>query len=295
MLGARLPLSFAILVAACSSNNSGGDDDDDGAPLVCPDDTTSRGAIAFDGVDDYAKTAVDPAFGLATFTLEAWVRRDGDGTTYTTGVGGLGLVPIAGKGLGEGDGSNIDCNYGLGFWGDVLGADFEDMTSGGNHPVMGKTGITRGEWHHVAATYDGAVWRLYLDGALDGEATANAMPRADSIHAFAIGTAVASDGTTHGFLQGSIDELRLWNRARSAGEIADGMYRSIAMGEGLVARWSFDAGGADPTVAVDSVGSRAASLTGAMIVDGDVTLDHGKAPVVASASPADGTATGPDV
>jgi molybdenum cofactor biosynthesis protein MoaC len=36
-------------------------------------------------------------------------------------VGGLQLVPIAGKGRGEADGSTKDCNYTFGFWGDVLG------------------------------------------------------------------------------------------------------------------------------------------------------------------------------
>src|SRR5258705_1940147 len=113
---------LAIFAAACSSDSGGGDDDD--SPLACTDDTNARGAIAFDGVDDHAKTAVDPALGLSTFTIEAWLRRDGDGITYTTGVRGLALVPIAGKGLGEGDGTNIDCNYAFGFWGDVLGADF---------------------------------------------------------------------------------------------------------------------------------------------------------------------------
>jgi hypothetical protein len=282
-----------LACAACSDSSSGGGDDD--TPLACPEDSNPRGAIAFDGVDDYAKTAVDPALGLSTFTIEAWVRRDGEGVTYTTGAGGLRLVPIAGKGLGEGDGSNIDCNYGFGFWGDVLGADFEDMATGANHPVMGKTGIPRGEWHHVAATYDGTTWRLYVDGVLDGEAAANAMPRADSIHPFAIASAVASDGVAHGFLQGAIDELRLWNHARSEDEIADGMYRTIGMADGLLARWSFDADGGDGTTAVDSVGSFHATLTGAQLVADDVTLDHGKAPVVAATSPADGAASGPEV
>jgi hypothetical protein len=288
----RASVVVALIAAGCSSDSSGGDDDDQ-QPLACPDET-GGGAIALDGVDDHAKTELDPALGLSTFTIEAWVRRDGEGTTFTTGAGGLRLVPIAGKGLGEGDGTNVDCNYAFGFWGDVLGADFEDMGAGANHPVMGKTAITRGEWHHVAATYDGMKWRLFVDGTLDAEATANAMPRADSIHPFAIGTAIASDGVPHGFLQGAVDELRLWNRARSADEIADGMYRTIAMGEGLVGRWSFDVGG-DATTAADSVGGRSATLVGAMLVDDDVTLDHGRAPVVANVTPADGTATGPDV
>lgn len=290
----RTSMYFALAAAACSSSHGGGGDDEPPA-LACPDQTGGSGALALDGVDDHAKADGVPAFGLSTFTIEAWVRRDGDGVTYTTGAGGLRLVPIAGKGLGEGDGSNIDCNYGFGFWGDVLGADFEDMATGANHPVFGKTAIARGEWHHVAATYDGTTWRLYLDGELDGEAAANATPRADSVHPFAIGTAIASDGVPHGFLQGAVDELRVWSRARTADEIADGMFRTIAMGEGLVARWSFDTGGADPAVAADSVGMAPVALVGATIIDDDVTLDQGAAPIVAATSPADGTASGPDV
>jgi hypothetical protein len=283
----------SLASVACGSDRAG-DDDGGNQPLVCPEDTGAGGAIAFDGVDDHAKTELVPALGMSTFTIEAWVRRDGDGVTYTTGAGGLRLVPIAGKGLGEGDGSNIDCNYGFGFWGDVLGADFEDMATGANHPVIGKTAIARGEWHHVAATYDGTTWRLYVDGVLDGEAMAAATPRADSIHPFAIGTAIASDATLHGFLHGAIDELRVWDRARSPEDIADGMFRTIAMGEGLVARWAFDGGG-DGAVAADSVGAAPAAVVGASFVAEDVTLDQGKAPVVAQVSPVDGMASGPEV
>ncbi len=283
-----------LALGACSAESgNGGGGDDDGETLACPEDT-GGGAIVFDGVDDYAKTDVDPTLGLSTFTIEAWVRRDGEGTTYTTGAGGLRLVPIAGKGLGEGDGTNIDCNYGFGFAGDVLGADFEDMASGANHPVLGKRAVTRGEWHHVAVTFDGMKWRLYVDGMLDVETAAAAAPRADSIHPFSIGTAVASDGVAHGFFQGAIDELRLWNRARAEDEIADGMYRTIVMGEGLVGRWSFDVGG-DTAIATDDAGGHSAALTGAMLVEDDVSLDHGRAPVVADVAPADGLAVGPDV
>ena len=284
MSGARLLCGIALVAGACSSESRGGGGDDDDTTLACPDDANPPGAIAFDGVDDYAKTELDSKFGLSKFTVEAWVRRDGDGTTFTTGAGGLRLTPIAGKGLGEGDGTNVDCNYAVGIWGDVLGADFEDMATGANHPVMGKTALERGVWNHIAATYDGAKWRLYVNGVLDAEATANATPRADSIHPFSIGSAVASDGLPHGFLQGVVDEVRVWDRARTPDEIADGMYRTIGMGEGLVARWGFDAGDAETL-----------TLTGAMVVEDDVTLDHGSAPVVATVTPADGTAVGPDV
>ena len=37
-----------------------------------------------------------------------------------------------------------------------------------NHPITGVTLIAAdGFWHHAAATYDGATWKLYLDGALE--------------------------------------------------------------------------------------------------------------------------------
>ncbi|HUS29012.1 MAG TPA: LamG-like jellyroll fold domain-containing protein [Kofleriaceae bacterium] len=291
----RFGLLAALAATACHESAGG---DDDATPLECPAETATTGALALDGVDDYARTPkVVPALGLSTFTIETWVRRDGEGVTYTTGAGGLRLVPIAGKGLGEGDKSNVDCNYSVGFWGDVLGADFEDMATGANHPVMGKTAVPRGEWHHIAATYDGAAWRLYLDGKLDAEAVANATPRADSIHPFGIGTAIDSAGAPHGFLAGALDELRVWDRARTPEEIADGMYRSIAMADGLVARWAFDAGGVDPAVADDSVHTAPVALTGGAEVSvADVAaLDHGSAPVVAAVSPADGAASAPGV
>ncbi|MEJ7602661.1 MAG: LamG-like jellyroll fold domain-containing protein [Kofleriaceae bacterium] len=282
----RLPQSLLAIVVSigCSDGSNTGDDDG----LDCPEDGPA-GALALDGVDDYATTGMKPELGLATFTLEAWVQRDGEGVSMVTGVGGLRLVPIATKGLGEGDGSNVDCNYAFGFWGDVIGADFEDMATGGNHPITGKTAIPRGEWHHLAATYDGAKWKLFVDGKLDAEVATTATPRADSVHPFSIGSAIGSDGVPHGFLHGATDEVRLWNKARTADEIVDGMHRTIAMADGLVGRWSLDADGAD------TAGTAPVTLTGAAVVTEHASLDQGTPPVVASAMPADGAMSGPEV
>src|SRR5678815_1957301 len=154
---------------------------DGGVQPSCPEVPPDRGALLLDGHTGYVTMGPAPELGLSTFTVEAWVRRDGRGLESGTGDGGVRLVPIAGKGRGEEDGSPLDCNYAFGFAGDVLGADFEDMASGGNHPIIGKTPIAIGEWHHTAVTYDGTSWRLYVDGVLDAEKEANASPRADSI------------------------------------------------------------------------------------------------------------------
>jgi len=48
---------------------------------------------------------------------------------------------------------NLDCNYLFGVQADFrLAADFEDMNSGLNHPVIGTTALSTGVWHHCAAT-----------------------------------------------------------------------------------------------------------------------------------------------
>jgi hypothetical protein len=200
----------------------------------------------------------------------------------STGVGGLSLVPIAGKGRGESDGTNVDCNYAFGFWGDVLGADFEDMATGANHPVTGHTAVPRGEWHHVAATYDGTTWRLYLDGVLDGTARAAATPRADSIQHFALGTALNSTGVAAGRLHGALDEVRVWDRARTDAQILETMFERVATGDGLIARWGLDEedGGA-PDTASDLDGT----ITGATFVRPGVTLDLGRPPTVIVVAP----------
>ncbi len=222
--------------------------------------------------------------GSAEFTVEAWVRRDGPGETAGTGVGGLSLVPIAGKGRGEKDGSNLDCNYAFGFWGDVLGADFEDMASGANHPVQGQTKVSWGVWHHVAASFDGSTWRLFLDGKLDASKATSATPRYDSIQHFGIGTALNSAGTAAGHLHGAVDEVRVWDHARSETEIAGAMFETVSQGNGLVSRWALDA--ADQT-AVDSVGKNPGTIVGATFVKPGAVLDHGAPPVLEAPAPSD--------
>lgn len=271
--------------AGGSSAGDGSSVDDTGEPpaQACDGDPApQRSALGFDGIDDHVTMGVAPELGLETFTVEAWVRRDGAGATAGTGVGGLQLVPIAGKGRGENDDTIYNCNYLFGFQGNVLGADFEDTVDGGNHPVVGTTAIPWGEWHHVAVTYDGATWRLYVDGQLDEQLTVNATPRADSIHHFAIGTAMNSSGTPAGRFHGAIDELRVWSRARTESEIAESMYATLASGDGLVARYALDE--ADGGV-LDGVSGLDGTVEGATFVSDGAVLDRGLPPTVAPANP----------
>src|SRR5437773_5142571 len=154
--------------------------------------------------------------------------------------------------MAEAEGSNVDMNYFLGIRGsdNVLAADFEDTATGLNHPVAGTTVIPAdGVWRHAAATYDGTTWRLYLNGALETTlVVGNFTPRSDSIQHAGLGTALNSVGIASGFFQGALDEVRIWNVARSTAQIQSTMGGPITTpAANLIGRWALDEGSGTTT------------------------------------------------
>src|SRR5262249_42653851 len=98
-----------------------------------------------------------------------------------------------------------------------------DGVNGPQSPDTGPPGINvwDGNWHFVAGTYDGAYVRLYVDGVQAGLGTPFALTINYALPTnsnFYIGAYVAPQWCTLGF-NGSIDEVRVFNRALSAAEI----------------------------------------------------------------------------
>ena len=206
-------------------------------------------ALRLGSANAYVAFGNPVALGLPQFTLECWFRRDGNGTATSTGIGGVTALPLVTKGRHEADGDVRDMNYFLGINSadSVLVADFEEgatgATPGLNHPVLGYTPVTRGVWHHAAATYDGTTWRLYLDGVLDAVTTVGQPPRWDSAQKAGLGTAFDTSGTAEGYFNGTFDEARVWNYARSEAGIDSTIDLTLsAPRTGLVARWGLDEG-----------------------------------------------------
>ena len=94
-------------------------------------------------------------------------------------------------------------------------------------------------WIHVAVTYDSVNQdlHLYKDGTLvDSESGVSSFETSD--RKVYIGRFGSGD-----YFKGRIDEVRLWNRPRSADEIKQDMHRRLVGNEpGLVGYWRFDEG-----------------------------------------------------
>jgi hypothetical protein len=180
---------------------------------------------------------------LAQFTIETWFKRTGAGTPYQTsgGTGGLAAaIPLVTHGASDTDGSALDANWML-VIDDTTGAiaaDFEDMAAGENHAIVGTTPIPAdGTWHHAAATYDGTTWHLYLDGVLEATLVVGEAPRSDSTDPSGLGAFLRTGGTPLGHFEGVLDEVRVWNYARSQAQIIADINHELTSGTGLVARW----------------------------------------------------------
>ena len=97
-----------------------------------------------------------------------------------------------------------------------------------------------GQWYHVAGVYDGQEMRLYVDGQLQASSNVQSgdiyYPSATE---FVIGAYKDSDEFYP--LSGQMDEVRLWNRVRTAEEINRDQRSRLQGNEyGLVGYWRLD-------------------------------------------------------
>jgi len=80
-----------------------------------------------------------------------------------------------------------------------------------------------GEWIHIAAVYDNAgnTKRIYINGSQDALVTTNAGTVAAANHNVCIGArANSGNNGQEGFFSGMLDEVRIYTRALSEGEVA---------------------------------------------------------------------------
>ena len=91
---------------------------------------------------------------------------------------------------------------------------------GGGKTVVGTTNMVPGKWTHLAGTYDGKQLKIYVNGAFQKAAAYTGPLRADRAPLLVGGGSLNSTGWGNHFtVNGTVDDVMVWNRALSADEI----------------------------------------------------------------------------
>ena len=138
------------------------------------------------------------------FTIETWIRFNDKHVRQDT-------CYIASDGAWKGPGWRFIIPYNTLF---IQSGDGNDMW-GASSNAAEHGGFENNRWYHLAATFDGSVYRVYLDGV---EAGASKPSPAITQGSSSLTIGAYSGGVTAGFT-GVIDEMKLYGRAKSGLEI----------------------------------------------------------------------------
>jgi N-acetylneuraminic acid mutarotase len=177
-----------------------------GEPLWQPTGGMKDGALQLDGIDDYvsADLVLNPADG--PFSAFAWVSSSVPGgvvISQVDGIGGsgetwLGIEPVSGKLMTS-------------LVAPPLGRFKQE-------PMVSESVITNNQWHYVGYVWDGSYRILYVDGIEVAKDTTPQNPLKPATGGLYIGAGKNLEAGT--FFSGLIDDIRIYNKALSAEQIA---------------------------------------------------------------------------
>ncbi|MFN0016098.1 MAG: LamG-like jellyroll fold domain-containing protein, partial [Saprospiraceae bacterium] len=176
--------------------------------------------LDFDGANDYITLpgSFNSNFSANRITIEGWVYNASGYTPSNCMLAGESY-------LGDG---NIRFAVHL-QGGNIYAGTFPNNLTGVNAPLATNT------WVHFAATYDGTI-RLYLNGTQVGT------PVTTSLTAGNEEWRIGRRWDNVDYFKGKLDEVRIWNVARTAAEINANKNQTISPQTGLVGYYRFDQG-----------------------------------------------------
>ncbi len=182
--------------------------------------TNTNNAFNFDGINDKVIVADDNALDVTSnYTIEAWIKP----TALTSNAG------IITKGS---NGFNLQ----LTSTGDYSGISFDGKSTSNGI-------LTLNKWYHIAAVNNNGTRKIYINGidqTLSGTASST-LVNSDPL-------TIGQDFSTTRYFSGNIDEVRIWNIARTSTEINNNLNVALTGNEtNLVANYNFDQGVANGT------------------------------------------------
>jgi len=167
----------------------------------------------------YVEVPSSPALNPAgAITIEAWVNLTDSG----------GCSSIIGK------------SFTQSWWVGICGTTLRSYIKGTSSLLDGGV-INPGEWNHIAVVYDGVQRRHYINGEL-----VQTHNETGPLPASSANLQIGSDPSYAHTPTGTIDEVRLWNVARTLAQIRASMSGLTGSTSGLVALWPLNNNANDP-------------------------------------------------
>lgn len=202
--------------------------------------------LAFDGTNDYVSIPNETLFDYDnSMTMEAWIK--------------VGSFTVADQAI---------VTKGNDSWRITRAGSTNSLAFSVNYTILfnyvytlnGTRNVNDGEWHHVAATYNGSQMILYIDGTIDAYSSFSYNIDNSSSQVQIGGNA----GLAGKNFNGQIDEVRLWDNAQSQTNIRTNMNKTLVGNElGLTGYWKLDDGFTTTTTAKNS--SLTAGLDGTLL------------------------------
>lgn len=166
----------------------------------------AQNALNFDGNNDIVQTTYAGVLGTTNRTFEAWVFVSPNAPTTN-----LAILDYGTNAVGSRNTFSVTGTRGITF------------ISGGTNANIGSSTpnlVTVGQWTHVAFVLNNGIGYLYVNGSQVASGNLSTVNTPANNQTVRIGQRVSGGSIP---FEGSIDEVRIWNVARTASEIQSNM------------------------------------------------------------------------
>ncbi|HJQ08665.1 MAG TPA: LamG-like jellyroll fold domain-containing protein [Candidatus Saccharimonadales bacterium] len=185
-----------------------------------PPAAAPNNALSLDGLTGKASVNSSSLYNTQAFTLETWAK------VQATGTGGAELLSN-----GNNYGLRVQPNGNLLFFAHTGGLIWKTY-------LLTDVNLKDNAWHHIAITKDATSVKIYLDGVLRNTFAAPETISYTLGNTLALGQHSEGDGNFN--LTGQLDEIRVWNIARTTTQIVADKNKELAAQAGLVGYWQFN-------------------------------------------------------
>jgi len=166
-------------------------------------------AYSFDGTNDYIDTFDVPFSESASFTYSLWAKTP---NTYSSTPAHL---------IGYLDSGNNNGEISI----RVFENKFQGLINegGGSRILVSTSTYNTGQWYHIVYVHGSGTDEdaMYLNGTKEESSTSTPPTIGDSQRSNYIGARNRDDGTPEGFFEGSIDDVRVYDKALTSQEVTN--------------------------------------------------------------------------